>query len=141
VIRRLGGPSRELFMWYEDVEYGMRLRRAGYPVYVVPGARVRHPPPGRLISVNFLGVPLDVPVADSVKSYLMIRNSLVVHQRYGGLRFWFADLPLLLVRGSIGVFAARGERLRGARVLARAVRDAARRRMGPPPEGLTRAPD
>ena len=138
VIERLGGPSRELFMWYEDVEYGLRLRRGGLRLYVVPGARVTHPPPGRLVSVNFLGVPLDVPVAGATKSYLMIRNSLVVHHRYGGVRFWYADLPLLLVRGGIAVFSERGERLRGARVFARAVFDAARGRLGPPPPSISR---
>jgi hypothetical protein len=138
VIQRLGGPSRELFMWYEDVEYGMRLRHAGLLVYVVPDARVTHPPPGRMVSVTFLGVPLDVPVAGPAKSYLMIRNSLVVHHRYGGARFWYGDLPLLLVRGGIAVFSERGGRVYGARVLARAVLDAARGRMGPPPASLSR---
>jgi glycosyltransferase involved in cell wall biosynthesis len=137
VIKRVGGPSRELFMWYEDVEYGMRLRHAGLLVYVVPGAHVKHPPPGRLVSVNFLGVPLDVPVAGAAKSYLMIRNSLVVHHRYGGVRFWYADLPLLLVRGGIAVFSERGARVRGARILARAVLDAARGRMGQPPKSVS----
>jgi rhamnopyranosyl-N-acetylglucosaminyl-diphospho-decaprenol beta-1,3/1,4-galactofuranosyltransferase len=138
VIQRLGGPSRELFMWYEDVEYGMRLRHSGLLVYVVPGARVTHPPPRRLVSLKLLGVPFDVPIAGAAKSYLMIRNSLVVHHRYGGVRFWYADLPLLLVRGGIAVFSERGARIRGARVLARAVLDAARGRMGPPPVSLSR---
>jgi glycosyltransferase involved in cell wall biosynthesis len=136
VVAQLGVPDERLFMWYEDVEYGMRLRGAGKELYVVPGARVTHPPPANLVSKSFLGVSLDVPVAGPAKSYLMIRNSLVVHHRHSGRRFWYADLPLLLVRGGIAVFSERGRRLLGARVLLRAVADAVRGRMGPPPATL-----
>lgn len=139
VIKRVGGPDRSLFMWYEDVEYGMRLRHAGLPVYVVPGARVTHPPPPRTVSVSVLGRPLDVPVTSPTKSYLLVRNSLVVHRRYGGVRFWYGELPLLLIRAAIASFALDAPKLRvGARVLAQATLDALRGRTGPPPPRITR---
>ena len=54
-VRQVGPPAAELFMWYEDVEYGLRLRRAGLTAYVVPRAEVQHPPPARVVRRRLLG--------------------------------------------------------------------------------------
>ena len=136
-VRTLGPPWAELFMWYEDVEYGLRLRRAGLTAYVVPGASVEHGPPARVVEGRFLGVHLDVPVVTPSKAYLMTRNALVVRHRYMGRRFWAVDLPLTLLRGAIAARSLPGSTLRIGRhaVLGAAV-DAARGRLGPPPPGL-----
>jgi hypothetical protein len=136
VVRRVGGPMRELFMWYEDVEYGLRLHAAGLRVYAVPAAHVTHPRMAtRLVSLP--RVTLFVPVTSGWRVYLMLRNALVVRRRYGGSRFWVADLPLELIRGVLAARAsedAHGTRAIG--IVARAVGDAARGRLGPPPAHL-----
>ena len=41
-LRRFGGYRPEFFIYFEDVELSLRLRRLGYPLWVVPGARVWH---------------------------------------------------------------------------------------------------
>jgi rhamnopyranosyl-N-acetylglucosaminyl-diphospho-decaprenol beta-1,3/1,4-galactofuranosyltransferase len=133
-VRQLGPPRAELFMWYEDVEYGLRLRRAGLTPYVVPAASVEHPPPSEVVRGRFLGVHLDVPVVTPSKAYLMTRNALVVRHEYMGWRFWPIDMPLTLLRGLIAARALPGSTLRiGWDAIVRAVRDAARGRLGPPP--------
>jgi hypothetical protein len=99
----------------------------------VPAARVTHPPPPRTISFRFLWVPMSAPVSSPEKTYLMIRNSLVVRHAYGGRRFWIADLPLTPYRGVRAVLALPGSKLALLRrVFLRGVRDAARGRMGAP---------
>ena len=134
-LRNLGPPQADLFMWYEDVEYGLRLRRAGLTAYVVPKAAVDHPPPvGGSVSTRFLGVHLEVPVVTPSKAYLMTRNALVVRHEYMGWRFWPIDMPLTLLRGFIAARALPGPTLRILwDAVLRGVRDAARGRLGPPP--------
>jgi hypothetical protein len=133
VIREFGGPWAELFMWYEDVEWGLRLRSAGRRLYVVPEASVTHPLPPRTVRAAFGRVVLEAPVTDRRRSYLMVRNSLVVRHRYCGRRFWFVDLPLTLARGLLVTFALPGSRLAALRdVMGRGVLDAVRGRLGPP---------
>jgi GT2 family glycosyltransferase len=50
VLRELGGFREDFFMYCEDVELSVRMRRAGYRMYYQPAARVRHhePPSGTL---------------------------------------------------------------------------------------------
>ena len=134
VVRELGGPWADLFMWYEDVEYGLRLRAAGRPLYVVPEAAVTHPPPPRTVRMRLPGLTLEGPVTDRRRAYLMLRNTLVVRHRYCGARFWWADMPLTLARAVLVAFALPGSRTAAVRdVLGRGVADAIRGRLGPPP--------
>lgn len=42
IVRELGGFREEYFMYCEDVELSLRLRRAGYRLYYQPAARVLH---------------------------------------------------------------------------------------------------
>lgn len=42
VFLEAGGFDDEYFMIYEDVDFGWRLRLLGYPVYMVPDAKVMH---------------------------------------------------------------------------------------------------
>ena len=136
-VRRVGPPKKELFMWYEDVEYGLRLRRAGLTPYAVVAAHVEHPPPKRVVRADILGVPLDVPVISPSKAYLMTRNALVVRHEYIGPKFWVVDLPLTVARALIAIRALPGSRLALLRgVLLRSMADAARGRLGPPPAPL-----
>ncbi|BDQ34346.1 glycosyltransferase family 2 protein [Pseudodesulfovibrio portus] len=41
-VREVGTFDERYVMYFEDVDYSFRLRRAGYPLYLVPGARVAH---------------------------------------------------------------------------------------------------
>lgn len=134
VVRELGGPWTDLFMWYEDVEYGLRLRTAGRAMYVVPEATVTHPPPPRTVRLALPGLVLEGPVTDRRRAYLMLRNTLVVRHRYCGRRFWWVDMPLTLARALLVALALPGSRAGALRdVLGRGVADAIRGRLGPPP--------
>lgn len=133
VARCVGPPRAELFMWYEDVEYGLRLRANGVRLYVVPAARVTHPAIERNVRVRLPGVVLDVPVTTATKTYLMTRNALIVRRAYSGPRFWVTDLPLTLLRGVIAAWLLplpRSASLRHAFVAA--IIDGLRRCGGPP---------
>jgi len=67
----------------------------------------------------------------------MVRNSLVVRHQHCGLRFWWADLPLTLVRAVVVAVALPGPRVQIIRhIVLGAIADAVRGRMGPPPASV-----
>lgn len=139
-VRELGPPRAELFMWYEDVEFGLRIRRAGRELLVVPRAVVHHPPPPPGRRVRLGRIALDVPRTTPWRAYLMIRNSLVVRHEHNGMRFWWTDLPLLVITAVAATWDLPVRRTWAARhVLLRAWRDAVRGRLGPPPDDLWEA--
>lgn len=54
VARALGGFREDFFMYCEDVELSLRLRRGGYRMYYQPAARVlHHEPIGHTLSTPF----------------------------------------------------------------------------------------
>lgn len=134
VLRRHGNVRADFFLQYEDAEFGRRLRRAGLQNYLAPDAEVHHPrrPPAR--EVRLLGRTVRITHESPAKEYLTLRNELVVHAHYGGLRFWTLTGPLILVRGLLTAWSMDVSKPAALRhVFLRAIVDAARGRLGPPP--------
>jgi GT2 family glycosyltransferase len=42
IIRTVGGMDEQFFLYFEEVDWCMRMHRAGYAVYVCPSAVVTH---------------------------------------------------------------------------------------------------
>jgi rhamnopyranosyl-N-acetylglucosaminyl-diphospho-decaprenol beta-1,3/1,4-galactofuranosyltransferase len=140
VVRRHGNVWAELFHQYEDAEFGLRLRAAGLHNYVVDTAECLHPAAPAAGAVRLLGYSLRITREPPAKEYLTVRNDLVVRHRYNGLRFWYGTLPLILLRGLLVALSGdlpRAQAVGG--VYMRAILDAARGRLGPPPATLTDA--
>lgn len=74
-LEKVGTLDGSLFLYYEDVEWSLRMRSAGLPVYLVPAAKVWH-------CVSRAAGGEHVP--DSV--YYATRNHLTVLQRHAPLR-------------------------------------------------------
>ena len=78
----IGGYDDDFFMYYEDVEYSLHARRAGFETYLVPEAVVYHH-----VSASSSGVKSGNAV------YYDTRNGVVTMDRYYPLPF-----PMSLVR-------------------------------------------
>jgi GT2 family glycosyltransferase len=133
-LRAHGNVWSELYHQFEDMEFGLRLSRAGLTNHLVPQAEVIHPagPAGR--EVRVLGRSIQITAQNPVKEYLTLRNGLAVWRRHGGRRFWPATAPLILLRGLLSALALDCPR-RGAlrEVFLQGARDGLRGRLGPPP--------
>ncbi|MFL5844117.1 MAG: glycosyltransferase family 2 protein [Solirubrobacteraceae bacterium] len=139
VLRRHGLPWGALFLQYEDIELGLRLRRAGLHSYLVPEAECRHPAPPPARAVRLLGRQIDVTRQSAAKEYLTLRNGLVVRRRYDGLRFWYGTGPFVILRGVLSAFAMDVPLRKALRhVVVQGIADAVRGRLGPPPPGTAR---
>jgi GT2 family glycosyltransferase len=117
---RIGGFDPALFMFFEDVEYSLRAREAGFRVLLVPKAVVYHH-----VSVSTGGSKSPNGI------YYMLRNGItVVEQHYPLAR------PLTIVRRVVMFLAMTGFILVKPRAIARITdvlagfRDAYRHRLG-----------
>lgn len=116
-LNTIGTLSEDLFLYWEDVEYGLRARRGGMRFAVADDVQ---PLPHEYSPLT---------LSPDVKTYYLVRNALHVAQRFGPLpaRLWARTI--LPVRRVVA-------RARGKRVVARALDDAARGVTGPAPEDL-----
>jgi len=125
-----GLPDAALFLSYDDTEYCLRLRRAGWPLWLAPGSIIDH-----------LRSPASRMRAGPVgpRHYYNLRNRVVVARRH-------AQLPLLA--GSVATLtglglwlACRGRFRKGAwRLVRQALADGWAGRLGPCPALLDGRP-
>jgi GT2 family glycosyltransferase len=99
VVERIGLPDPTYFIFYDDVDYALRARRAGFRIWAVRDARL----------VRQLDFSQQHDLS-SWKGFYMYRNLFVVHLRYGEnvlvrLKPWaitVAVTALALLRGRRG---------------------------------------
>lgn len=130
-FERVGPLAETFFAYYEEVDYCLRARAAGFRILVVPATSVRH--------AGFRGFAGGfTPLA----AYLKARNLPLLVRRNGGPLDWAVFVPTYaaLIAASAVVYAARGCSGAVLAALARGVADALRARTGPPPLGLARPP-
>lgn len=111
VIDRVGFPDPSFFIFYDDCDYALRIRRAGFPIVGVRDAVMTR--------------QLDFDQQHDLsgwKGYFMYRNLFVVHQRYGTNALVRAK-PWLITAGVVALSPVRGGRAE-ARNVVRALRDA-----------------
>ncbi len=125
----VGGLDGAFFAYYEEIDYCLRARAAGFKIVACPSARVAHER-GRGFTAGF----------EPLSAYLKARNLVGLFYRHG---MWyqmpaFALEYLLLIAASAGGYAARGRRDVVA-ALVRGAADGLRGRSGPPPEDIGEA--
>lgn len=122
VVDRIGLPDPSYFIFYDDVDFALRARRAGYRIWAVRDA----------VLVRQLDFDQQHDLA-GWKGFYMYRNLFAVHFRYGEnplvrLKPWLVTAAVLLLS------PWRGGRAEAANVT-RAIR-AARRMRTPPPASV-----
>jgi len=121
---RIGGLDERFFAYYEEVDYCLRARAAGFHILVAPATDVRHE--------GFRGFASGfTPLA----AYLKARNLLLLVRRHGGLLTWllFAPTYAAMLAASVLGYALRGQAAAVVPAIGRGVADAFRARTGPPP--------
>lgn len=102
VIDIIGYPEPRYFIFYDDVDYALRARKAGYSIKAVRDAKlIRQLPFDQQGAIN------------SWKAFYMFRNLFYIHFKFGK-DFFVRNKPYLLVIGSMVVY---GIRLRNWKVV------------------------
>jgi rhamnopyranosyl-N-acetylglucosaminyl-diphospho-decaprenol beta-1,3/1,4-galactofuranosyltransferase len=94
VVRKIGPPAANMFIWFDDVEYTLRMQTLGN-LYLVPQSLVvhhDHTQPGRRL-----------PIEHYWKMYYDIRNTVLIGRRYGSCWSPLPYLFLTLGRRIVGV--------------------------------------
>jgi rhamnopyranosyl-N-acetylglucosaminyl-diphospho-decaprenol beta-1,3/1,4-galactofuranosyltransferase len=121
VIAEIGLPDPSYFIFYDDVDFAIRARRAGYPIVALRDA----------VLVRQLDFDQQHAL-DTWKGFYMFRNLFVVHFRYGENALVRLK-PYLIVLAVVLLSPWRGGRAEAANVV-KAIRSAAGMRT--PPRGL-----
>jgi GT2 family glycosyltransferase len=119
VVDEIGLPDPSFFIFYDDVDYALRARRAGFRIWAVRDA----------ILVRQLDFDQQHDLS-GWKGYYMYRNLFVVHLRYGENALVRAK-PWLITVAVVLLSPVRGGRAEASNVI-RAMRDARGMRAGPP---------
>ncbi len=123
VIAKIGLPDPSYFIFYDDVDFAIRARRAGFPIVALRDA----------VLVRQLDFDQQHAL-DTWKGFYMFRNLFVVHFRYG--ENWLVRFkPWLITLAVVLLSPLRGGRAEAGNVV-RAIRSA--RKMKNPPGGLDR---
>ena len=128
-FERIGGLEESFFAYYEEVDYCLRARAAGFRVMVAPGSAVRHE--------GFRGFAGGfTPLA----AYLKARNLPLLLRRHGSPLAWvlFAPTYAAMLAASAAAYIARGETAGVVPAIVRGAADGIRARSGPPPALATR---
>jgi len=92
LVRRIGLPRAEFFIWGDDVEYLWRAERAGARIATVVDARFLHPATDDLGTPMMLGRTTYNHTPSDLKHYCMARNNVLNLRDYRGwlfvLFFW-----------------------------------------------------
>ena len=121
VIDAVGFPDPSFFIFYDDVDFALRARAAGFTIVAVRDA----------VMVRQLDFDKQHAL-DSWKGYYMYRNLFVVHFRYGA-NILVRLKPYLIAAAVVVLSPRRGGRGEARNVL-RAIVDAGRMRRIPPRE-------
>ncbi|WP_201617024.1 glycosyltransferase family 2 protein [Psychrobacter immobilis] len=102
VIDIIGYPEPKYFIFYDDVDYALRAKKAGYSIKAVRDAKL------------IRQLPFDQDGAiNSWKAFYMFRNLFHIHFKFGE-NFFVRNKPYLLAIGSIVVY---GVKLRSWKVV------------------------
>ena len=126
VIDAIGLPDPTYFIFYDDVDFAIRARRAGFPIVAVRDA----------VLVRQLDFDQQHAL-DTWKGFYMFRNLFVVHLRYGENALVRLKPWLITLGGGAAQPAARRPRRGGERdpghASARGMREVPRRHATPRP--------
>lgn len=110
IVQQVGFPDPDYFIFYDDVDYALRIRGLGYTIIAVRDA------------VLVRQLDFDQKAAlNSWKAYYMFRNLFHIHYRFG-TNIWVKYKPYLLALGAFGIALLRG-RMKQAKAIFYSIQD------------------
>lgn len=119
-VREVGGFREELFFGHDEVEYGLRLRRAGYELLRIDGPDLVRLPTRRKAS-------LDHP---TWRRFYSVRNGIVVAREYGSRSAALRLAVIAVAKPLVNLPLSPRNAMAHLRLAGRAVFDAYRGRLG-----------
>lgn len=83
IIEEIGYPREDLFIYYDDLDYYLRMIEHGYKVVAVFNSIIEHPNSIPIERKRLLGCNVNVQVMPRWKRYYYIRNYLLIMRKKG----------------------------------------------------------
>ncbi|WP_421740926.1 glycosyltransferase family 2 protein [Cellulomonas sp.] len=132
-LRAVGPMAEHYFIDHVDLEWGVRARNAGYALYAVVGAELRHElgdapqyVPGRERSVHVQSIP---------RNYYMVRNTVALIRSSALPAGWRVGYAWWITKYVVFYALAVAPRRRRVPLMLRGLSDGIRGRMGPMRDG------
>jgi GT2 family glycosyltransferase len=130
VIEKVGYPNEKLFIWADDVDYTIRIRRAGFRQFFVRESIVYHPK-ADYHEFNLLGKKVYVTLGAPWREYYQIRNNIWVWSIYEGrTKTLLLKLPKQFILWMYVLFRFEDQKLKRLLYYLRAFFDGATGRLG-----------
>jgi rhamnosyltransferase len=128
VFQRVGPFREDLFLDYVDIEWSLRARALGYPLYLDTGTAMDHTIGDSIISI----AGRTLPVHQALRSYLLLRNHLLLwHSSSAGICWLLGDLRQVILK-SLALLVLRPKRLERLRWMAKGIWHGIRGKGGAP---------
>jgi GT2 family glycosyltransferase len=89
IIDELGGMREDYFIDYIDIEYSLRVRRAGFRISVLKDAKLTHSL-GNRKTIEKFGISISPTHHNALRKYYMSRNRILTWRIYiFTMRIWF----------------------------------------------------
>lgn len=102
VFDRVGEYDAEYFIPYEDSDFSLRARKAGYKVYLAPNAKAYHPLKKKTSIPDSI---LYIGITSPERAYRVMRNKMMFMRKHAPFRnlifFLFALVPIYVIVHSV----------------------------------------
>lgn len=82
LVKKIGIPKKEYFIWGDDFEYTKRAKKYGYKIATITQSKFYHPRENSLGYPFFFGILSFNDTVSEIKLYCMCRNSIYNHYIY-----------------------------------------------------------
>ena len=101
IIRQIGYPRKDFFIYFDDVEYGRRIIKNGYNIYKIKKSIIKHKD---AVSNNYEGrifyKKIHIPKLSDWKMYYFVRNGLLMYNK-NEKEYWkraYIDMPKFILK-------------------------------------------
>ena len=124
-IEEVGFPLKDLFIYFDDTEYSLRIRKRGI-MFTVPASKVVH---GEGVDYSTKSITKKPPLEWS--KYYLIRNNIYTYMEHGrpGLAFYM-KLLMRTLKGIVGALLFRRSKIKSVKLILRGTLDGLQGKVG-----------
>lgn len=105
IINRIGYPDKNFFIYYDDLEYSIRINNFAN-IYLIPKAYIIHKErkSNTWVNKSFLWIKRKrTNILEYIFSYFDKRNLVYVHKKYNSNNFKNLDIIIYLIKSTIAI--------------------------------------
>ncbi|MBN1625855.1 MAG: glycosyltransferase family 2 protein [Deltaproteobacteria bacterium] len=104
MVRQIGLPDSDLFIYSDDQEYCERAKNFGAKIVLVKKSIIKHPLPKSGVTYRLMNIRIVYRSLPPWRIYYYVRNKILVGRQYYGFRLWSQTMPGILFRAFIALF-------------------------------------